>query len=426
MKNKVMIFLLTMLLPLSLFSAIGTIIQLNSDKSIMAKMNYDGKIQIGGRLKVVRTGLLFNVADIFAPGIGNKVIVRADSLDTENFDSVNVGDSVVYEVHKAGESSAVVRNNAFYNKGRLRIAIIPLVNKSIGGAGNEYSFLFKRFLYKFLGKYRSLDLLSEKAVKKNTEIYNDGVYPREMRDIERVFRNKNLTHIITGSYKVMGGKIYMTLDLIDFAKAQVIDTGLQKEIRPVAEKELVSLLKIIETNLSKSLNLNRRDMKLYSRPEIPSIKREAIIDYYKALQYKEEGKIAEEEYALREALKVDPSLADAYKDIGYIYQKKGFYDEAEQLYKMAISKDHSFAEAYFNLGIIYYMRGWYYEAIKQYNKAYEENKNMKEVYFNRALAYQKTGQIKNAKKDFEKYLTYDNSSELAKYARTQAAKTGGE
>jgi tetratricopeptide (TPR) repeat protein len=92
----------------------------------------------------------------------------------------------------------------------------------------------------------------------------------------------------------------------------------------------------------------------------------------RANEYFEEGKILQEKWNYKKAsqkyeraVKIDPSYAEAYSNLGYTYRKQEQFDKAVRAYKKAIELDPKLAEAYEYLGEAYAEMGKFDLAEKQ-------------------------------------------------------------
>ena len=84
----------------------------------------------------------------------------------------------------------------------------------------------------------------------------------------------------------------------------------------------------------------------------------------RANEYFEEGKSLQEKWRYKEAqkkyeraVKIDPTYAEAYSNLGYTYRKQGKLDKAVRTYKKAIKLDPKLAEAHEYLGETYVEMG---------------------------------------------------------------------
>ena len=104
------------------------------------------------------------------------------------------------------------------------------------------------------------------------------------------------------------------------------------------------------------------------------------------------------------AVKLDPSNADAYFNLGNTYHRNGDYDRAIEAFSRAIELKRDFAEAYTNRGLAHQNKGDYDHAIRDHNEAINLNPNYAEAYFNRGGAYKSKYNYDHALADFTKAI----------------------
>ena len=104
------------------------------------------------------------------------------------------------------------------------------------------------------------------------------------------------------------------------------------------------------------------------------------------------------------AVKLDPSNADAYFNLGNTYHRNGDYDRAIEAFSRAIELKRDFAEAYTNRGLAHQNKGDYDHAIRDHNEAIDLNPNYAEAYFNRGGAYKSKYNYDHALTDFTKAI----------------------
>jgi len=102
--------------------------------------------------------------------------------------------------------------------------------------------------------------------------------------------------------------------------------------------------------------------------------------------------------------KTPDDLAREHFNKGVKLSIMGKYDEAIEEYKKTIKLNPTSAEAYNNIGFAYLDKGDVDNAIKSQKKAIETNKNLANGYYGLALAFEKKGDKKEALKNWNEYI----------------------
>ena len=118
--------------------------------------------------------------------------------------------------------------------------------------------------------------------------------------------------------------------------------------------------------------------------------------------------------AFKEAVKLDPDLAEAHFRLGLGYEALGKQDEAEAEYKKAVESFKKYleeheddSEARYDLGQTYAGLGQYSEAIRQYQLATKLKDNDPDIYYDLGVAHTKLAQYDAAAAAFKKSLEID-------------------
>jgi tetratricopeptide (TPR) repeat protein len=82
----------------------------------------------------------------------------------------------------------------------------------------------------------------------------------------------------------------------------------------------------------------------------------------------DQGRYADAEAAIREAIRLNPGSADAHSDLGKALRYMEQYPEAEAAYREAIRLDPDMLPAYWGLGIVFHDAGQYAEAEAAYRR----------------------------------------------------------
>lgn len=112
------------------------------------------------------------------------------------------------------------------------------------------------------------------------------------------------------------------------------------------------------------------------------------------------------------ALKLDPSLVEAYEKRGLLYFFQGKFDNAIQDFQIYINYVPKKAEAYRMLGMSYFKKGDYRSAINNFTHAIEIEPNLSSSYANRAEAYRLIG-------DYQKAI-FDSNRAIENWSNTIA------
>ena len=89
----------------------------------------------------------------------------------------------------------------------------------------------------------------------------------------------------------------------------------------------------------------------------------------------------------RTAIRIKPTFAKAYNNLGIAYQRRRLYDLAIVQYKRAILLDSKLSAPYSNLGNVYYLKSEYSKAIENLKKALKLKKNNPYTHYAIGLVY---------------------------------------
>ncbi len=118
------------------------------------------------------------------------------------------------------------------------------------------------------------------------------------------------------------------------------------------------------------------------------LKNDAIIYFFKGIQYSNERKFNEVISSLSHSISMEPTFSSAYYERGLAHANKGEYDSAISDFSKTIELSPKDAAAFNNRGLAY-ARGKkkYDEAFSDFNKAIKINPKFAEAYDNRGIAY---------------------------------------
>lgn len=121
--------------------------------------------------------------------------------------------------------------------------------------------------------------------------------------------------------------------------------------------------------------------------------------------------IAVQEYS--EAIKINPNLGEAYYNIGLALHKQGQKEPAITAYRQALVINPTMAKAHYNLGLVLYEIGRLDEAMTAYEQAINLDKSNADAYSNLAIALQDKGQTQQAIAAYRKSVEINPDNALA-------------
>ncbi|HJL20225.1 MAG TPA: tetratricopeptide repeat protein [Sandaracinaceae bacterium LLY-WYZ-13_1] len=123
------------------------------------------------------------------------------------------------------------------------------------------------------------------------------------------------------------------------------------------------------------------------------------------------------EACYREAIALDPGLANALTNLGNLRFRRGDVEEAERLYRRALEVDEEQPEAFYNLGFLAFDRGEMLEAATLFARAVEHDPGFADAHFNLAMALEELGRPDDARGHWSAYLELDPEGPWAEIAR---------
>jgi tetratricopeptide (TPR) repeat protein len=131
----------------------------------------------------------------------------------------------------------------------------------------------------------------------------------------------------------------------------------------------------------------------------------------------DEGTFDQAEQAYRRAIELDPSLANAFTNLGNLLYRRGEAEEAEGFYVRALKIDPEQPEAFYNLGFMLFERGDVRAAVLNFRRALKSDPSFADAHFNLAMALAEQGHEREAREHWETYLKLDPESPWAEIAR---------
>ena len=126
-----------------------------------------------------------------------------------------------------------------------------------------------------------------------------------------------------------------------------------------------------------------------------------------------------------EAIRLNPSFAQAYDGRGSAYRDKGDFDRAVADLNEAIRLNPSYARAYHDRGTAYYYKEDFNRAIADYSVAIRLEPNFAHAYFSRASAYRRKGDSSRALADLNESLRLEPGVAVIYHNRGRTLETLG-
>lgn len=125
--------------------------------------------------------------------------------------------------------------------------------------------------------------------------------------------------------------------------------------------------------------------------------------------------LAEEAY--HRAIYLDPTLANAYTNLGNLMYRSGNPEDAKILYQKAIDVDENQPEAHYNLGFIEFETGRLEDAERCFSVAVDLDNTFADAHFNLAITLFRLGQMERAQDHLQNYLQIEPTGPWAEIAR---------
>jgi tetratricopeptide (TPR) repeat protein len=151
----------------------------------------------------------------------------------------------------------------------------------------------------------------------------------------------------------------------------------------------------------------------------------ALLEKGKQLYREDQDEAAAE--AFKQAISLDPNLAEAHFRLGLSYEALDKAEEAEAEYKKAIETYKKYldanaddAEAHYNLGQTYANLHQYSDAIREYRQATRLRDDDADIYYDLGMALMRLAQYSEAASAFSKSLDIDPNNYRAEDGLAEA------
>lgn len=159
-------------------------------------------------------------------------------------------------------------------------------------------------------------------------------------------------------------------------------------------------------------------VRILHRTGRPNKQRQAYEQYLEGCRWDEdENEWERAVLAYRQALQLDPTLANAMTNLGNLLVRSGEVEEAEELYLRALRIDADQPEAFYNLGFLLFERGEIDAARGYFEQAVCSDPAFADAHFNLGMALQDLGRVAEARQHWSIYLELDPQSTWAEIAR---------
>jgi DNA-binding transcriptional MerR regulator len=167
------------------------------------------------------------------------------------------------------------------------------------------------------------------------------------------------------------------------------------------------------------VNALRDDVVRVLRPETSLARARTAYDLYAQASSLDENPATfdEAEALYRRAIRLDPSLAIAYTNLGNIRFRRGDDGAAIELYRRAIDIDPQQPEAHYNLGYVMLEKGDARGAVAFFERALASDPRFADAHFNLAMAYEQLGERARARPHWKRYLELEPTGTWADIAR---------
>lgn len=123
--------------------------------------------------------------------------------------------------------------------------------------------------------------------------------------------------------------------------------------------------------------------------------------------YYQKGDLVKAAEYYHKTIEQNPQLAEAYNNLGVIYQEQKDWQEATALHQKAIEKNPLLAEAYYNLGIAHYEQDEFQKALGHYEQTIALNPKHVGAHYNLGNLFLRLDRFDQAIAYFQKTLTFD-------------------
>ncbi len=160
-----------------------------------------------------------------------------------------------------------------------------------------------------------------------------------------------------------------------------IDIKTSFKVVKAPDKELVKTTELVKTKgKTKEDNIKNFDLTYFRKTLPDNIIFFTHITLGTIFYYEEDHKKAILHY--KEAIRINPNLAEAHYNLGNLFYNSKQYEDAEKEYREAVRINPNLAEPHYNLGLLLYDLKRYNEAEKEYRETIRINPNLAKAHYN--------------------------------------------
>ena len=137
-----------------------------------------------------------------------------------------------------------------------------------------------------------------------------------------------------------------------------------------------------------------------------------------ALEAQATGDLEQAMTLLQQAVKIAPTLKQAYNGLGNLYYQRQQYDDAVAMYRQALALDPNYTQARNNLGSAYMQLSQHERAIEELQKVLQDDGEASLAYYNLACVYARTGDSAQALHYLQRAMEIEPQARL--WAQTDA------
>jgi tetratricopeptide (TPR) repeat protein len=278
----------------------------------------------------------------------------------------------------------------------------------LASEGGVSSYLLKPFSFEDFCKHLE-SLMSELVNPSNLNTLLDqaekALISKEFWEAESLFLQALDVKRTSARAKAGLGRVELENGRLDKADALFREALALNEEYIDAYKGLLSLAEIRDDHVS-TLEIATKLQELSpENPRYPLILAKCQL---------ENGDLASSEAMFKAAVRLSPTLVDAFRGLGQLYLQKQEYESSSKMFEKALDLDRGDVPTLNSLALTYVKRGMIEEGVKKYRLALSIDAFDSRIHFNLGLACMQIADYAQAKEAFEKALESSPGMEKAR------------